>query len=81
MTDNNTFLAVSAADFNNIATETIDHVCYSVSCFLCELPIILRVGRKLKGWAGDYCKSVLNIELVSWFRRYIMQHIENLKKF
>ena len=24
--------------------------------------LILRVGRKLKGWAGDYCKSVLNIE-------------------
>ena len=28
----------------------------------CELPLTLRVGRKLKGWARDYCKSALNIE-------------------
>ena len=38
------------------------HICHSVSCLLFELPLILRVGRKLKGWAGDYYTSALNIE-------------------
>ena len=33
-----------------------------VSCFLCELPLILRLGRKWKGLAGDNCKKTLNIE-------------------
>ena len=33
-----------------------------VSCFLCELPLILRAGRKWKGRAGDTCKTTLNIE-------------------
>ena len=33
-----------------------------VSCFLCKLPLILRVGRKWKGLAGDNCKKTLNIE-------------------
>ena len=27
-----------------------------------KVPFILRVGRKWKGWAGDDCKSALNIE-------------------
>ena len=27
-----------------------------------KVPLILRVGRKWKGWAGDDCKSALNIE-------------------
>ena len=38
------------------------YVCHSVSCSLCELTLILRVGRKWKVWAGDSCKSTLNIE-------------------
>ena len=53
-----------------MATETIDHVCRitclsfsSFSSFLCELPLILRVGRKWKDRARDNCKRVLNIEL------------------
>ena len=33
-----------------------------VSCFLCELPLILRLGRKCKGLAGDNYKRTLNIE-------------------
>ena len=33
-----------------------------VSCFLCELPLILRGGRKLKRGAGSNCKRALNIE-------------------
>ena len=27
-----------------------------------KVSLVLRVGRKLKGWAGDYCKSALNIK-------------------
>ena len=30
--------------------------------FLCELPLILRVGRKRKKWAKDICKGTLDIE-------------------
>ena len=30
--------------------------------FYVNLPLILRVGRKLKGRAGDNCKRALNIE-------------------
>ena len=39
------------------------HVYHSVSCFLCEIKVslILRVGRKWKGWAGGNCKSAVNI--------------------
>ena len=33
-----------------------------VTCLLCELPLILRLGRKWKGLAGDNCKKTLNIE-------------------
>ena len=33
-----------------------------VSCFLCELPLILRLGRKWKGLTGDNYKRTLNIE-------------------
>ena len=67
MTDNNTFLAASPEDLI-----TIDHVC-KIPClsfrflFLMwttpniKVSLILRVGRKLKGWAGDDCKSALNI--------------------
>ena len=29
---------------------------------LCKIPLILRVGRKLKIWAGDICKGTQNIE-------------------
>ena len=32
------------------------------ACFLCKLPFILRVGRKLKTWAGDIFKGILDIE-------------------
>ena len=38
------------------------HFFHSVSCFLCELTLILRVGRKWKGRAGDNYNSTLNIE-------------------
>ena len=31
--------------------------------FLCELLLILRVGRKRKKWARDICKGTLDIEL------------------
>ena len=67
MTDNNTFLAISADDLITQQQKQLImfvkfHVFYSVSCFLRELPLILRVGRKLKGRAGDNYKSTLNIE-------------------
>ena len=32
------------------------------ACFLCKLPLILRVGRKLKTWAGDISEVILDIE-------------------
>ena len=45
------------------------HVCHSVRfLFLMwttldiKISLILRVGRKWKGWAGDNCKCALNIE-------------------
>ena len=44
------------------------HVFHSVSSFLCELPLnikvplILRVGQQWKGLAEDNCKTILNIE-------------------
>ena len=45
------------------------HVCHSVhflfpmwTTLKIKLPLILRVGRKLKGLAEDNCKSNLNIE-------------------
>ena len=59
--------------FNNIATQTIDHDC-KIPCFLLrflflmwtalkiKVPLILRVGRKWKGRAGNNYKSTLNIE-------------------
>ena len=73
MTDNSTFLAVSPADLSNIATETIDHVC-KIPCLLLRLlflvwttlnikvPLILRVGRKWKGRAGDNYKGIVNTQ-------------------
>ena len=30
--------------------------------YLCELPLILRVGRNLITWAGDICKGTLDVE-------------------
>ena len=50
-TDNNTvhFLGGLSCWFNNIATKKfIMFVTQFVSCFFCELPLILRVGRKWK---------------------------------
>ena len=48
-----------------------------------RVSLILWVGRKWKGWAGDNCKSVLitiNIGFEQdWFRRYVRRQIENKK--
>ena len=72
MTDNNTLLAISPAH-SNIVTETIDHI-WKISwlslhfLFLMwttlniEVSLILRVGQKWKGQAGDNSKTTLNIE-------------------
>ena len=69
MTDNNTFLVVSPADLITSQHKQLImfvklHVSHSVCllCFLCKLPLILRVGQKLKKWAGDICKGTLAIE-------------------
>ena len=73
MTDNNTFFGDLSCWFNNIATKTIDHVCtipflslrflYLMWTTLnIKVSLILMVGRKWKGRAGDNCKSTLNIE-------------------
>ena len=82
MTDNDTFIRGLSCWFNNFATETIDHVCNSpclslslFACFWCKLPLILRVGRKLKTWAGDICKRIpryrIWARLISWLSRYV----------
>ena len=67
MTDNNTFLVISPLDLITSYTETIDHVCKTLclslslyDCFLCELPLILRVCRKKRD--ADICKGTLDIE-------------------
>ena len=53
----------------------------SFACFSCELPLILKVGRKWTKQAGDICKGTLDMECErDWsvgLRRYVRLRIEN----
>ena len=62
-------MASCPADFITQQQKKIDHICKipclslsSFSCFLYELLLLLRVGRKRKERAEDNCKRALNIE-------------------
>ena len=72
MTDNNTFLAVSLADLITLQQKQLIMFVkfHFVTPFLflmwitlnIKVSLILAVGQKWKGLAGDNCKSALNIE-------------------
>ena len=67
MTDNNTYLAISPPDLITAQQKQLImfvklHVCHFVSCFLCELPLILGVTQKRKEQAEDICKGTPDIE-------------------
>ena len=73
MTGNNTFLAVFVAD---LITQQQKQLIMFVKCHVLllrflfllwttlniKVPLLLRVGRKWKGRAGDNYKSILNME-------------------
>ena len=78
MTDNNTFLAVFQTDLITQQQKQLNrfvkfHVFYSVSCFLCELPLVLGVWEKVKKTARylqENPRYLIWTRSVDWFSLY-----------